>query len=340
MFKKVAALLVAGLVFFSSCTEDATSKIKNDDLFSNLSAKPYRMGDVLEIVTPAENAVEEVWVNGTSIGNDTHWKTNFELAHLGSNTIRIRFNQDGKRMERDVYVSILPSEAPKMLKYEIVNSYKHPSDVFSQGFVLKGDYVYESAGQYGESRILKYPLNQPEKKIETKLDRSIFAEGLTGLNDLWYQVTWHGGSGFVWKESNNAFIPVDTFDYPFALEGWGLCSTDSTLIMSDGTNMLYEFSPKTFKLIRSFGVYDRVGPRIKLNELEYRNGIVYANIWGSEEIVLIDVKTGAITGQLILKGLTADNPQGDVLNGITFKGEHLLVTGKYWTHTYELKLAE
>ncbi len=221
--------------------------------------------------------------------------------------------------------------------YEIVNAYPHDTNAFTQGLVFDNGMLYESTGLNGYSSLRCVKLETGEVLQYHALASQFFGEGLTVFGDAIIQLTWQSNTGFVYDK--NTFDLLGTFFYP--TEGWGLTNNGTHLIMSDGTPNLYFLDPETFIVVDQVSVHDSA-PVGMLNELEYIDGEVYANIWKEERIVIIDPKSGQVTGWIDLSGIcgTSDHDANNVLNGIAhdLKGDRLFVTGKRWPTLFEIKL--
>jgi len=173
------------------------------------------------------------------------------------------------------------------------------------------------------------------------LDDTLFGEGIALYKDRIYQVTWQNKVGFVYDRST--FNLINKIYYP--TEGWGLTTIDSKIVMSDGTNILYFFEPEMFTVVSRIEVYDNEKKIDSLNELEYINGEIWANIWMSDLIARIDPISGKVLAYVDLKGILPEserNPDTDVLNGIAYdkSGGRIFVTGKKWPKLYEIRLTE
>ncbi len=170
-----------------------------------------------------------------------------------------------------------------------------------------------------------------------ELDARFFGEGITVYKDKIIQLTWTARRGFVYQKST--FEPVTEFTYP--TQGWGITHDGTRLIMSDGTDKLFFLSPNTFERVGEISVFDESGPVTLLNELEFIDGRVLANVWRTDKIVVINPETGKVTSRIDLTGLLASvAATGNVLNGIAFDSENqrLFVTGKLWPFVFEIKL--
>ncbi len=229
--------------------------------------------------------------------------------------------------------------------YEIVNTFKHDSEAFTEGLFFHNGFLYESTGQEGKSDLRKVELESGKVVQKVTLAKSSFGEGTTILNDKIYQLTWQEGQGFIYDPT---FKLIGDFGY--AGEGWGLTNDGKNPIMSDGTHILRVVESDTFKTIRTLVVNNENGrPLMKLNELEYIKGEIWANIWHSEEIgkpnhiARIDPASGKLLGWIDLGGISPDDVARDpenTLNGIAYDagGDRIFVTGKNWKKLFEIKI--
>jgi glutamine cyclotransferase len=223
--------------------------------------------------------------------------------------------------------------------YRIVNSYPHDRTAFTQGLVYDGGYLYEGTGLHGYSSLRKVELESGNILKMRKLDPRHFGEGITVLGNRIIQLTYRSRIGFVYEKSS--FNLLRTFNY-FG-EGWGITHDGKCLIMSDGTSKLSFLDPETFGVVKTVVVHDYRGEITGLNELEFVEGEVFANIWEEDRIARIDPETGRITGWSELGELLAPADGGgfvDVLNGIAYDplNHRLFVTGKLWPKIFEIEL--
>lgn len=225
--------------------------------------------------------------------------------------------------------------------YEVINSWPHDTDAFTQGLVWHDGALYESTGLNGRSSVRKVDLQTGQVLQKRDVPSQYFAEGLAIVGDAAYQLTWLSQFGYVYDL--RSFDVRRTFNYTG--EGWGLTFDGQSLIMSDGSNRLRFLSPDSFELQRAISVYDGSNPINRLNELEFIGGEIWANIWQSDRIVIIEPHGGRVTGWLDLKGLLKPEDRTgpvDVLNGIAWDeaGKRLFVTGKLWPKLYEIKIIQ
>lgn len=230
--------------------------------------------------------------------------------------------------------------APVVQSYQVVRSFPHDPDAFTQGMIFQDGFLYEGTGLNGRSSIRKVELATGKVLRKRDLAPEFFGEGLTAWRGRLVQLTWQSQTGFVYDRAS--FRPLSHFSYPG--EGWGLTHDGRRLILSDGTPQLRFLDPVTFAEQARVTVTDEGRPLPFLNELEHVRGEVYANIWPTNRIARIDPKTGKVKGWIDLTGLLNPADQGgravDVLNGIAYdaRGDRLFVTGKLWPRLFEIKL--
>jgi len=223
--------------------------------------------------------------------------------------------------------------------YKIINSYPHDSNAFTQGFVAHEGFLYEGTGIRRRSTIRRTELSTGEVLQSHTLPDSLFGEGITIFGNELIQLTWRSRTGLVYDK--RSFSVLRTFHYDS--EGWGITHDGKRLIMSDGTAALYFLNPETFAVTGKITVHDKKGPVTMLNELEYIRGDIYANVWRTHTIAIIDPQTGRVRGWIDLEGLTR-HAGGDTtlktLNGIAYdeKTNRMFVTGKLWPEIYEIEL--
>ncbi len=225
--------------------------------------------------------------------------------------------------------------------YRVVQVYPHDPAAFTQGLLYHDGFLYESTGLQGQSSLRKVELETGRVLQRFDLSGQYFAEGLALVGDRLYQLTWQSRLGFVYDL--RTFAVQRLFNYRG--EGWGLTHDGASLVLSDGTNRLRYFHPETFDPQREVEVFDGQRPLTLLNELEYIDGEVWANIWQSERVARINPSTGQVLGWIDLSGLLSAEDRRrpvDVLNGIAYdpQGRRLFVTGKLWPKLFEIQLVQ
>ncbi|KAM7499703.1 hypothetical protein LguiA_024117 [Lonicera macranthoides] len=250
------------------------------------------------------------------------------LLSVSSNTWA-RFQSDSRR--DDLYA------------IEVVNEFPHDPHAFTQGLLYRGnDTLFESTGLYGQSSVRKVALRTGKIEAIQKMDNSYFGEGLTLLGERLYQVTWLEKTGFIYDQNNLNKLAEFTHQMT---DGWGLATDGKVMFGTDGTSKLYWIDPQTLKVIGKHVVTYKGHEVHYLNELEYVNGEVWANVWQTDCIARISPKDGNVRSWILLhklrEGLIAAGKTGiDVLNGIAWDSDknRLFVTGKLWPKLYEIKV--
>lgn len=292
----------------------------------------------IEIATDEDFSVDSVQV---SIGDDNRTfptaSFNVEVPSRKVGTWRLLIKvYDGENSETHYRnVIVLPENAPEELTYNIENTYPHNTEDYTQGLLIKDGFLYESTGQRGESTFKKKNLTTGETLKTINLASNLFGEGLALINDEFYQLTWTSGQGFVY---NSEMEQIRTFNYQ--VQGWGLTTLENELILTDETEKLYFVEPVSFTIQREIEAYDNEGKVDSLNELEVIDGLIYANVYQEDFIVVIDPETGEILKKIDCSGILSDEEyqNADVLNGIAQDPEtgKIYVTGKWWPKLFEV----
>ena len=221
--------------------------------------------------------------------------------------------------------------------YEVIQAFSHDPNAFTQGLVMEEGDLYEGTGLYGSSTLRRVDLETGIVLQTHMLSDVFFGEGITVIGERIIQLTWKSHKGFVYDM--HSFNLLEDFSYP--TEGWGITTDGTYLIMSDGSANLYFLDPKTFETVKQVEVRDNE-PVTKLNELEYIKGEIYANIWLTNKIAIIDPESGQVTGWIDLTDIyTSENTNSNnVLNGIAYDEQQnrLFVTGKRWSKLFQIRL--
>lgn len=242
---------------------------------------------------------------------------------------------------------IAGSDEPPTLSYTVVNATPHDTSSYTEGLFIHDGRLYESSGAPEDeprTRSIFGIVNPVTGKIDIKgeLDRkTYFGEGISILKGKLYQLTWTNKIGFIYD--SKTFKRIGEFSIP-GKEGWGMTNDGTNLILSDGSSNLTWLDPVTFKTVRIAGVSDNNGPVGNLNELEYVDGKIYANIYETTKVVQIDAASGKVTGKLDFTQLDRQEkdkyPRAQVMNGIAYDSvkKVLLITGKFWPQIYQVRL--
>jgi glutaminyl-peptide cyclotransferase len=235
--------------------------------------------------------------------------------------------------------SSAPAESAPVFTYRIKNTYPHDPLAFTQGLVYGDGIFYESTGLRGRSSLRRVSVETGKVLQTATLLPMFFGEGIAVFHDRIYQLTWTSGAGFVYDRKTLTLQR----EFHYGIEGWGMTHDGTSLIVSDGSPNLYFWDPETLLETRRITVHDGGGPVKNLNELEYIDGEIYANIWQQDKIARISPRTGKVLAWIDLAGiLPASERSGgeDVLNGIAYDpdGKRLFVTGKLWPKLFEIEL--
>jgi glutamine cyclotransferase len=234
-------------------------------------------------------------------------------------------------------IYIVNSEKINSLDYEILAEYKHDPKAFTQGLEIYNNYLYEGTGLYGRSSLRKVEIQSGKVLKKINLDKKYFGEGITVLDNKIYQISWKENTAFVYDINFNL---INQFQYEG--EGWGLANNGKNLIMSNGSQFIFFRNPKTFEIIKKIkvNINDKIVQNI--NELEYYNGYIYANVWQTDYIIKINSENGNVNAYLNLENILQKDykKETDVLNGIAYDHENknFLITGKLWPKIFRIKI--
>lgn len=330
----------AVLALMVSCNKSKEIADNLSNYNSSMETTGYHFGDKLNLPKEVTENAESITI---SFGDKetTNLTIDPKFFTLGDNPVTFVIKtKGGETVNQDATINVFAKTPEQNLTYKIVAEYPHNPANFVQGFQLEGNTIYESDGQYGASQIFKYILGTTTPLASTKQDAKYFAEGSTIVGDKVYQLTWKEKTGFIYDK--NTLKLLSEFPYPNSIgEGWGLTYDGKDLILSDGSKFLYFMNPSDpSKVVREIAVAGNNATYDQLNELEFHNGFIYANIWQKPQILKINPANGEVVGKFDFSELEKQNSKGsdDVLNGITFKGENMLITGKNWDKIYEVSI--
>lgn len=239
------------------------------------------------------------------------------------------------------YPVVFSDITPARNSYKVIHSYTHDKAAFTQGLFYNNGVLFEGTGQENGSSLREVELATGNVLRQLSLSPSLFGEGITLYNERIYQVTWTSKVGFVYDKVT--FNQINKIYYD--TQGWGLTTAGDKIVMSDGTHVLYFYDPESFTVTSQIEVYDNIKKVDQLNELEYINGEIWANIWNTDLIARVDPSSGKVLAYIDLKNILNDpatDTHVNVLNGIAFdkEGNRIFITGKNWPKLFEIKVTE
>ncbi|MFH6968033.1 glutaminyl-peptide cyclotransferase [Flavobacterium sp. FlaQc-28] len=299
------------------------------------------------ISNPNSKEIDSVayFVNDKKVGSKKgNEKFKFELKdqRLGYQYLKATVYYRGNSSDATKRIELVSSVEPKLLNYKVINTYPHDTKAFTEGLEFYDGVLYESTGQKGDSyfRSVDYKTGKVIKQVD--LPKEYFGEGITFINGKVFQLSWQEKTGFIYDAKTLKL--EKTFTYDKEIEGWGMTNDGKYIYRSDGTEKIWKMDPETQKLIDYINVYSGTSKIKVLNELEYINGKIYANVWQKDAIAVINPTSGAVEGILNLSDLRKfiKHPEAEVLNGIAYNPQTktIFVTGKYWEKMFEITVSE
>jgi glutamine cyclotransferase len=267
----------------------------------------------------------------------------FKTSNLNVGSYSIVLNgtlTNGMIQTEQRILKVLSDITPEKWTAQIVTEYPHLESSFTQGLEFDGETLYEGTGdpnQSGQTLVAEVDIKTGAMRRKSPLDASCFGEGISIFGDELFQLTWKNGKCFVYDKNTFSILR----ELKYTGEGWGLCHDEKNLIMSDGSERIYFRDPKTFEILKTIEVYTDQGPLNYLNELEYIEGNIYANIWTSSNIAIIDPTTGKVLAFIDASNVVKEGKgNGEVLNGIAWNKltRKTFLTGKYWPKLFEVKI--
>lgn len=303
----------------------------------------------LQLELPKEVKVDEIsYVLDGKIIGVTQQNKPIKLAtkslKLGYRMISAVISYEGKKDTINTNIVLGTNQKPIQLTYKVVNTFPHDTSAYTEGLAYIDGRLLESTGNYGASKLKWVALQTGKTLQETALDKQYFGEGSLKLGNKILMLTYKENIGLIYDAKT--FKQIGTFPYESSREGWGLAFNGQQILRSDGTNRIWLMNAQTYKEEGFIEVYDNKGPVNNLNELEYIDGKIYANVYLTTTIVRIDPSSGIVEAVIDLAALVPKNyfkkedEQDNVLNGIAWdaQGKRLFVTGKKWPQLYEIKL--
>jgi glutamine cyclotransferase len=352
-YKYNLVLAIAALMVFSC---------RNNQQDNNISISPeagtsYKSGDKVAVKAHYPSGMKPdsivYLVDSVKVGllkDSTAFSLKTDSMPLGPRVITAKVYQGGKNQDISTNIVLLPSKAPVEYTYKVIKVFPHDTGSFTEGLVYQDGFLYESGGGY-----LKPPANQEvttqsslrKVNLETgkviqkvMLDSAVFGEGISIVGNKIIQLTYLEKIGYVYDK--DTFKRLSTFTNNVGVEGWGMCFDGKKLYMDDKTNRVFFLDKDNYRQIGYIDVYDDKGPVSEINELEFIDGKLYANVWQTNNIIVIDPKTGAVLERIDLTDLYPQKTRSlkaDVLNGIAYdaQGKRIFITGKKWPHLYQVE---
>ncbi|MFY0625713.1 MAG: glutaminyl-peptide cyclotransferase [Reichenbachiella sp.] len=330
-------------------TINKSPRIKNQtSILSPKNGSTYTIGETIhfEIGSNDDIAVDSVVIKKTNTSKNLFIDKSFTIDSksyfVGRNDIVIAvYFDNGKKEIKPLTIFLNSDIQPKAYTYRVLDTHPHNTEAYTQGLLIDDGVLYESTGGHGRSNIRTVNLTNGNIQLNISLEKDFFGEGIATYQNYIYMLTWKSRKGMIYDKNTLEF--VRSFYYP--TDGWGLTTKNDTLIMSDGTEVLYFMEPQGFTEVKRIEVYDNMGKIDSLNELEYFNEYIYANRWLTDIIYKIDPSSGKVLGTVDLSGLLDTEGiehEVDVLNGIAFdkKLNKIYVTGKLWPSIFEIEFVD
>ena len=336
--KVLKIIIVATLI--SGCG-NSSKPIKHFLIQTNANKNVISNTDTLKLSlsNPSNKKIDSV----NYVMNNSPVADIFSLQNssLGEKMIKAEVFYDGKKEVALQKVIVVNGSTPKLYSYELLNTYPHDITSYTQGLEFYKGVLYESTGQYGESKLRALNYKNDAILNNVNLSRSYFGEGLTVINDKIYQLTWKEGRGLIYDV--NTFEILGSFNYGQSKEGWGLCNDGRQLYKTDGSENIWILNAETLEEEGFVQAYTNKGRLTNLNELEWVEGKIYANRFQKNGVAIINPINGAIEAVLDFKDLknkVTNHPGLDVLNGMAYNPDTktLFVTGKRWDKLFEVRI--
>jgi glutamine cyclotransferase len=353
----VSGLVLFTAVAFISCDNDTKPTyekpqpvVRFEQPFNNAKVQRgksftvvVQLNDFKEITQLVLYTKDSIFFSGQPTTNELKIELYTQTWKVGTNQLTVEATLAGGKTTKDNrIIKVLSDVYPEDYTVKVITAHPHLTTSYTQGLEFDNGTLYEGTGGMGSTGISlvgKVDYKTGEIKQKFTLDASYFGEGITILGDDLYQLTWQQNKCFVYDK--NTLQRKNDFTYNG--EGWGLCNDGNVLIMSDGSERLYFRDPVTFGLLKTIEVYSNQGPVKFLNELEYIEGKIYANLYQSNNIVIINPTNGIVEGIIDCSELALEyRKSGEVLNGIAYKKDtqRLFLTGKNWPNLLEVELVK
>jgi glutamine cyclotransferase len=342
--------LFVSILFICSCQDKAA--VKEVGFKAPEQGTTFSLGDdipvQLDIPSGSSISSAKYLLDGKEVASKTNGDAvsiSTKGLSLGYKLITAIIDNGAKKDTLTINVVLKSGIAPELYTYKIVNTFPHDTSAYTQGLEYHNGQFLESTGEKGSSTLRWVAVNSGKVLEKVKLADDYFGEGSTLVGDKVVMLTWQNNMGLVYDAKT--FKQLSTFPYQSSREGWGLCFDGNRILKSDGTNKIWFLNKDSYKEEGSIDVFDNAGPVDQLNELEYIDGKVYANVYQQNYIVVIDPATGIVERKIDFTRLLPadyykdeDARGNNVLNGIAWDkaGKRLYVTGKKWPHLFEVQV--
>jgi len=338
------------LAFVSACKDNSTTTYRS--FLSPMTGLNVPSGNEFEVKVQfgAEQKVDSVvylidTVKMISKADTSAIKLKTEGLKLGNHLITAKIFGAGKSEDLTSNINVLAAHAPTEYTYKVIKTLPHDTSSYVEGLEYHDGFFYESAGDYGHSSLRKVDPSTGKILQKADLDKQYFGEGITVIGNKIIQLTYREKVGFVYDKAT--FKKLAEFSYTIGREGWGLAFDGEKVLNTDGSNTIFFLNKDTYQKTGSIDVFDHKGPIQNLNELEIIDGKIYANVYTTNDILIINPATGAVESKIDLSGLlpadyfkTEDAKANNVLNGIAYDKatKRLFVAGKKWPHIFQIEL--
>ncbi|GAA5083267.1 hypothetical protein GCM10023210_01600 [Chryseobacterium ginsengisoli] len=339
--KKSLVVGFALVLLLTSCKNNKDILNSLADYNNSMTEKGYHFGDKLTLPKDVTDNAESISI---SFGDKETSSLTIDPKFFEFGDNEVTFNiktKGGETLNQDATINVFSKTPEQNIPFEIVAEYPHDPKNFVEGFLIEGNTIYESDGLEKASQLIKYTLGSTTPTVSEKQPADVFSEGCAIVGDKIYQLTYQNKIGFVYDK--NTLKKISEFPLPNEFgEGWGMTYDGKNLIADTGSNDLYFLDVNNpSKVIKTVPVGGNKDIYTQINELEYHNGFIYANVWHKPYILKINPATGEVVGKFDFTKITDENTKNDsehVLNGIAFKGDNMLVTGKNWSKIYEVAI--
>ena len=336
----IKGLIIISLsVFLINC--GGADSAKKFYINTNEDKVVFSLNDTINLSIDNPEAIEilsiDFYINGNEI-TDSH---PLSEEKLGNQEIIAKIKMEDSEKTITKSITILNNNQPHIYSYRVLNEYPHDITSYTQGLEFYQGVLYESTGQYSESKLRKIDFKTGEVLKNVNLENQYFAEGITIFDKNVYQLTWQENKGFIYDLET--LEREDSFSYGQSNEGWGLCNDGKVIYKSDGTEKIWLLNPENLAETSNIQVYTNKGKIIGINEMEYIEGKIYANRYQKNGVAIINPENGAVEGVIDFSplGKLVEQHDGlDVLNGIAYNPETktIFVTGKRWNKLFEVEI--